>query len=67
MRSEGFLFLSEGLGAGNAFAHDRARPRYARCAVPLGLAVSGLFGGSVTSLCRGDWWWACRVGGAIPL
>ena len=21
----------------------------------------------MTSLCRGDWWWACRLGGAVPL
>ena len=33
-----------------------------RCAMEIG-------GGRVVSdaLCRGDWWWACRVGGAVPL
>ena len=78
MRSEGgCLFLSGGSGVGTVFvsslgmipstpAHVRARSFCARCAVPQDWPVSGLFGGSVTSLCHGDWWWACRVGGAVP-
>ena len=53
MRSEGFLFLSGGSGGGTVFvwilelmwltfAHVRARSRCARCAVPLGLASTGV-------------------------
>ena len=53
MRSDGFLFLSGGSGGGtvfvlilgmrpSTFAHDRARSFCARCAVPLGLAWTGV-------------------------
>ena len=81
MRSEGFWFLSGGLGAGpcsglgNAFVHGREtflkRLRDV-CEVPDVLCpyncpVSGLSGGSVTSLCRGDWSAASRVRCAVPL
>ena len=53
------------------FAHDRARPcTFAicpmRCALRIGLyrgCLVAVSGGCVVSdaLCRGDWWWACRV------
>ena len=81
VRSEGFWFLSGDLGdrvpsdIGNAFAHDRARSRYARCAVPLGLACMGAPGRGFLSLCRGvgigggrgcalriGLYWGCLVG-----
>ena len=58
---------------GNDIAHVRARSRTTaicpmRCAVPLGLAwIGAVYSGSVTPLCRGDWWWARRVRCAEPL
>ena len=29
-------------------------------------ARRGLVAGGSLIPCRGDWWWACRVGGAVP-
>ena len=82
MRSDGFSFLSGGLGAGpcfvptlemisRTFAQDRARSRFARCAVPVGLACIGAvswhchralpWGLGVGALCSMRW--AVEIGG----
>ena len=78
MRSEGFLFLSGGSGGGTVFvpifkmmsltfARVRARPRCARCAVPLGLASTGV---AWAELCVAVPWGlvgrACLTGVAWP-
>ena len=69
-------------GDGIAHARARSRATAMcpmRCALRIGLywgclvAVSPrctvvIGGGRVVSdaLCRGDWWWACRISGAVP-
>ena len=89
MRTERFLFLSGGSAGGTVLvatvelisrttAHVRARPRYARCAVPFGLGwgrlggalrrcAVGIGGGRVVSdaLCRWDWPVSGLSGGSV--